>query len=195
MWSSIGRGVPKLPAAVLHPLEVDAEPAERVGQPDAVAIDQAPRLVEVEVAGAGRGSEQAPPEPRTLLVGPVDQAHRDRRPAAVLRVDAPQDLHPGEHVEAAVQPAAVRHRVHVAADQERAVGLAGERRPGVPGGIVVDLDRERLELRAEPGPCPDPGVGEGHALGAVLVAGEFSQFLQLGDGALGVERVHESLRW
>ena len=90
----------------------------RVRQRDAIPVLQAARLVEVQVPRACRGTEQAFAEPRALLVRPIHQPHRHRRLAVVFRVDAPQDLHAGEHVETAVEPAAVRHGIDVAADEQ-----------------------------------------------------------------------------
>ncbi len=92
------------------------------------------------------------------------------------------------HVEAAVEPAAVRHRVDVAADQQRALGRAGEREPLV-SRLVDLLHRPRAgDLLAQPAARRLPGVRPGDALGAVLVAGQLAELLQLGDGARGVER-------
>ena len=95
---------------------------------------------------------------------------------------------PGEHVQAAVEPAAVRHRVHVPADQERALGRAARACPQVAGRVDLDLDRQRRELPAQPVARRGPGVRQGDALGAVLVAGELAQLAQLGDGAARLER-------
>ena len=60
-----------------------------------------------------RRARQAAAEPRAFLVGPVDQVDGQRRRA--LRLRAAQDLEPGEHAEAAVEPAARRDRVEVTA--------------------------------------------------------------------------------
>ena len=73
-------------------------------------------------ARRGRRAEERAAEARALLVGPVDEPHRDRRLA--LLGDPAQHLDAGEHVQAAVEPAAVRHRVDVPADQQRALGRA-----------------------------------------------------------------------
>ena len=92
--------------------------AERVRQRHAVAIDELRELVLVaHRARRRRRAEQRAAEARALLVGPVDEPHGHRRLA--LLGDPAQHLDPGQHVEAAVEPAAVRHRVHVAADQQR----------------------------------------------------------------------------
>ncbi len=112
----------ELRAGLERAVELDAVLAERVGQRDAVAVCELAELVLVaHRPGRRRGAEERPAEPRTFLVGPVDEADRDRRRA--LRGDPAQHLGGGEHVEAAVEPAAVRHRVQMAAENE------GRRRP------------------------------------------------------------------
>jgi hypothetical protein len=70
-------------------------------------------------------------ETRAFLIRPIDETHRERRLAAVLRADPAQNLDTREHVEAAVEPAAIWHRVHVPADKQRALGFAAQRRPRV----------------------------------------------------------------
>ena len=115
-------------------VEVDAVRGERVGKRDAVAVRELAQLVLVGHRAGGRArAEEAAAEARALLVGPVDEPHRDRRRPFVG--DAPQHLGAGDDVEAAVEPAAVRHRVDVAADEDGALRLAGEREPLVAGRV------------------------------------------------------------
>ena len=94
---------------------------ERVGKPGSVPIRQLAKLVLIgHRAGSRARAEQAAAEARALLVGPVDEAHRDgRRP---LLGHAAQHLDARDDVEAAVEPASVRHRVDVAADEHRSLG-------------------------------------------------------------------------
>ena len=101
----------------------------------------------------GRAEERAA-EARALLVGPVDEPHRERRRA--LLGDPPQHLDAGHDVQAAVEPAAVRHRVDVAADQQRALGGAAEREPLVAGLVDLLLDGagRRACRAATPAPAP-----------------------------------------
>ena len=127
----VGRGGGEFPPAVLDLLEVDADLGQGGRQGDAGLVDQPPGLVHVEIARAGRRAEQALAEPRPLLVGPVDHAERDRRPAAMLFGHASHHLDAGERVEAAVEPAAVGHRIDVAADEHRLFPLARQRGPEV----------------------------------------------------------------
>ena len=184
----VGRGVIQLDPAVLHFLEVNAHRLERVGQRDALLVPQPARLGQVERPRARRRAEQALAETRAFLVRPVDQPHGDGWPARILFADPPQNLHAGQHVQAAVEPAPVRHRVHVSADEQRPLAGAGQGRPEIPRGIRMGLDRQPRELRLQPGAGLHPHGRERHALRAVLVAGQGAQFLELGDGALGVQR-------
>src|SRR5581483_2214094 len=124
--------------------------------------------------------------PRALLVRPVDEPHRHGRLA--LPGHATQYLHPGEDVEAAVEPAAVRNRVDVAADQQRALGGSGQREPLVPRRVDL-LDRPRPgDLVAQPRTRALPRLRPRDPLRTVLVAREPAQLLELGDGAGRVER-------
>ena len=179
--------------AVLHALEINADFLERVGQADAVLVLQAARFVHVEIAGAGGGAEQAFAETRAFLVRPIHEADGHGRLAVVLRVDAAQDFDAGEDVEAAVEPAAVGHGIHVAADEQRAIGFAAQGGPEIAGGVGVDFDRQAFELFAQPGAGGDPHLGESDALRAVVIAGEGAEFLEFGDGAFGIQGVSHKL--
>ena len=145
--------------------------AQRVRQRDAVASLSCAQLVLVaHRAGGRRRAEERAPEARALLVGPVDEPHRHRRRA--LGGDPPQHLDAGHDVQAAVEPAAVRDRVDVAADQQRALGGAPQREPLV-ARLVDLLDRAGLrDLAAEELARLLPGLRPGDPLRAVLVAGE-----------------------
>ena len=187
----VRRGVRELRARAERAVEVDAVLAQRVRQRDPVAVVQRAQLVLVaHRAGRGRRAEERAAEARALLVGPVDEPHGHRRLA--LRGDAPQHLDAREHVQAAVEPAAVRHRVHVPADQQRPLRGAAEREP-----LVA---RPRRSPRRAPVPASFsrsqlarllPGLRPGDPLGAVVVAGQLAELLELGDGARRIER-HES---
>ncbi len=69
----VGDGALELARGVGCAVEVDAVVGERVRQGHAVAIGQAAHRVRVERACRGARAEQAAPEPRPLLVGPVDE--------------------------------------------------------------------------------------------------------------------------
>ena len=134
--------------------------------------------------GSGRGAraEERAAEARALLVGPVDEANgRSRLP---LLGEAPHHLDAGDDVQRPVQPAAVRNRVDVAADQHRLLGAARQRPPLVAG--LVDLRLER-NLLVQPVLRTHPGVGPGDTLSAVGVAGQLLQLAKLGDDTARVE--------
>ncbi len=168
-------------------IEVDVERPDRIGQRDAVAVDELAELVLVghRAAGGGR-AEQRPAEAGALLVRPVDEPHGDRRRPIVG--DAAQHLCAREDVEAAVEPAAVRHGVHVAADQDGALGVASERVPVVSRSVPLDLERQIGERVGEPRAAPRPGLRPGDALCAVLVPGQRAELVEPGHDAGGVER-------
>src|SRR3546814_19802476 len=65
-------------------------------------------------------------------------------------LDPAQHLEAGQHVEAAVEPTPVRNGVDVAADQDGALRLPGQRRPLVSRLVDLDLDRESGQLVAHP---------------------------------------------
>ena len=116
----IGRRPLQLRARLQRPVELDPVGAQRVGQRHPVGVVPLPQLVlVVHRATGGRRAEERAAEARALLVGPVDEPHRHSR-LPVLG-EPPHHLDPGHHVQAAVEPAAVRHRVDVAADQHRPV--------------------------------------------------------------------------
>ena len=165
---------------------------ERVGQRDAVGVAPLAQLVLVgHRAGGGAGAEQRAAEARALLVGPVDEPHGDRRLA--LLGQPSQHLDAAHDVEAAVEPAAVRHGVDVAADEQRALGGAAQREPLVAGLVDLLLDRHGGELPAQPLARPLPRLRPGDALGAVLVSGQLLELAQLLDGAGRLERHARSL--
>src|SRR5581483_8426057 len=120
------------------------------------------------------------------LVGPRDEPHRHRRPP-LLR-DPPHDLHAGEDVQAPVEPAAVRHRVHVPADQELPLRVAAQREPLVPRLVDRLLGPGSVHLRPQELACALPRLRPRDPLRAVLVPRQRAQLLELLDGAGGVER-------
>jgi hypothetical protein len=176
-----------------HAGERHAVLGQRVGQLHALAIDQVRQLgLGVERAGRRRRAGQAAAEPRALLVGPVDQAQRHRRLAGLAR--APQHLEAGQHAERAVEPAAARHRVEVAADDQAPRRRARQRRPQVAGAVALGRDAQlALELLGEPRPRRLPGRAPGDALRALGVRGQRGQRFEIGDHP-GRRRLHRRER-
>ena len=172
-------------AGLAGAVEVDAVGGERVGQRDAVAVGEAAHGVRVERARARARAEQAAAEARALLVGPVDELDGDGPVPGGQRA---HDLERAQHAERAVEPAAVGHRVEVAADDHEALGVAGQRRPRV--ARLVPLDRhagDRVELGAQPVARGDPRVRPRDPLGAALVGGEAGELPEPPNGACGVD--------
>ncbi len=162
---------------------------ESVRKRDAVAVGQLPQLVLVRHRPGGCArSEEAAPEARTLLVGPVDEAKRDRRRA--LGGDAPENFDTGDHVQRSVQPTPVRNRVDVSADEYRTFGVAGEREPLIARGVDRTPSPRLGDEAAEPLARLLPRLRPGDALRAVLVSRQLPELLQLGDGASSDRAAH-----
>jgi hypothetical protein len=142
----VGGGVAELLVRLQRAVELDAAAPERVLEPHPVLVGAVALLVRHEGAAAGARSEQATAEASPLFVRPVHEPDGDRRPTPVFLGNPPYRLEAREEVEAAVEPAAARHAVHVPADQELALALAAQRRPDVPGRVHVRLESERVEL-------------------------------------------------
>ena len=143
----VGDRAVELSRGARHLRDGDAVVGQRVGQPDAVRVAQLARGVDVEQPARRRRPEQRVAEARPLLVGPVHQ-----RDGAAVGLQRPQRLGRRQQAEAAVEPAAVRHAVHVRADHHRLGRLARPPRPDVPGDVAGDVDaRYRV---AEPGDEP-----------------------------------------
>ena len=79
-------GEPPLAARRLRrEIQIDAVLRQHLGEPAALAIAQVPHLGGVEGPRERGAAEQAAPEARALLVGPVDQRQGPRRADARLR--------------------------------------------------------------------------------------------------------------
>ena len=182
----VGGGAAQAAAGLEHAVEAHAAARQHVGHRLAVAVAQATSDFEVEASRRGARAEQAQPEARAFLVGPVDQAHGDRGHA--LRRDASQHLEARQHVERAVEPPAVGDRVEVAADEELLRRASFERRPAVAGLVGLDGDGESGEVLGEPVTGARPDRRPAHALRAAVVAGEAGELAQLRYGARWIER-------
>ena len=166
----IGRGAREFLAAFLHAFEFDPVFLQRLRKRDAALILERARFVQ------SRLPEQAD-EPKRLLPkrAPSSSAQstsrtRDWRPAVILRVNSPQNLHPGERIQATIEPAAIRHRINMPADEERFLRFAAQGRPKISGFVAMRLRGNSGQLCPQPVPRSRPGLRKGHALRAVLVA-------------------------
>ena len=189
----VGGGVLELASSFEGGVEIDIEAGDCVGQRDALSVLALPQLVLVGHRGGGRRrAEQRAAEARALLVGPVDEPDGDRR--RPLLGDPAQDLDAGHHVERSVEPAAVRDRVDVPADQQRPFRVARQREPLVAGRVDLLLGTGTVELSAEPFAGALPRIGPSDPLGAVFVAGQLLKLSQLCDGAAWIEHLRDRKR-
>jgi hypothetical protein len=101
--------------------------------------------------------------------------------------DPPQHLDAGDDVQRAVQPAAVRHRVDVPPDEDRAAGLAVEREPLVARSVDLLGDAGVPDLFPQPLARALPGLRPRDPLRPRVVAGQSPKLLQLGDGPARIE--------
>ena len=158
---------------------------ERVRQRDAVAVLQVAHVVGFQGASGGARAEEAAPEAGALFVGPV---HETQGNGTLLRGEGAHDFEGADHVQGAVEPAAVRDGVYVSAEKDGPLGVAGCRGPDVAGlvGLYLGYAFYLLQLAPEPLAGLRPLVGPGDAAGAVGAAGEVGQLFQFLDGAAGV---------
>ena len=166
-----------------HPLDVHAVLRQRVDQARAVAIDQLAHLVDLQAAGGGRRAEQAAAEAGAFLVGPVHQLQRDRRPPGGVHA---QHFERGHHAETSVQPSAVRHRIEMAADDDRARRVAADRHPVVAGGIGLDGEPEFGDPGGEPRARLAPHRSPGQPLGPIGGRRARRQLTKIGNHSLCV---------
>ena len=170
-----------------HRVEVDVVLLQRVRERDALVVLEVADRVGVERARRGGGAEQAAPEARALLVGPVDQLQRDRGRLALVRA---QHLDRGQQAEAAVEPAAVRHGVDVRADDDDLLALAGDRRPQVPGDVALDRGVGLGELAEQPLARRAPVLAPRQPARAVRPTRQLRQLVQVLERTLPVEVRH-----
>jgi hypothetical protein len=182
----VRRRVRELRARGNRVVQLHAVLAQRIRQRDPVTVRQRAKLVLVSHrARGGRRAEQRAPEARAFLVRPGDQPDRDRRLS--LRGDSPHDLDAGEHVETAVEPPAVRHRVHVAADHQLLVRGAPQREPLVAGFVDVLDGAGALHLLPQEGARGLPRLRPRDPLRAVVVVREVAQPVKGRNGACRIE--------
>ena len=132
-------------------VERDAVLRERIGQLHARAIDEVRELlVRIERARRRRRARQAAAEPRTFLVGPVDEVDRQRRRALGLRrAAAPR----GRRARRGSRRASRRRAPSRGGCRSR---CSSSTRPaasptGLPAPSRIGVDAElRLELAGEP---------------------------------------------
>jgi len=180
---------------VADAVDVDFAVGEGGIQGDAVAVGADAVGVDGVSAGEGGGAEERAAEASAFFVGPVDEADGDWRAAVEVVGEGGEDFEGGHDAEGAVEPAAVGDGVKVGAEDEGFGRGAGERDPGIAGGVEVAGDGEAAEFGGEPVAGFEPSGGEGDALGAVGVGGEGGQFAEVGDDAVWVDGHGGILEW
>jgi hypothetical protein len=125
----IGGDVLALQTSVAHLFDADVTSSKSVLQTDSIAICTDAVSGNGVSTGKCRRSKEAPAEACTLLVRPIDQPDRNRRPAMKILGETTQDLKTGKNAKAAVQPATVRNRVEMTAKDKGAFGIAPKCRP------------------------------------------------------------------
>ena len=175
---------------VADAVDVDVAGAQRGFQRDAVAVGAGAVCGNGVGAGEGGGAEEGAAKARAFLVGPVDQAEGEGRPAVVILGGSGQNFKRGDDAECAVEPAAVGDRVQMATQDEGFGRRAGQGDPGVAGGVQVAGDagaaREAAELPGEPVASALPGGRKGEPLGSVGVGGKRGEFAKVGENAVWI---------
>src|SRR5579871_4998797 len=119
MKFDICSGVLPLDRSFGEPFEIETTSLHRLVETDAIAIGAAAVRFDTVGACECRRAEKAAAEASPFFVGPVDQANSDGRPAGILAGKPPQNLEPGDDTQGTIEPATVRHRIQMAADQQR----------------------------------------------------------------------------
>ena len=141
---------------------------QRVGRLDAVAVGQAADRVGSSVPAAAL-------EPSRLRPKRAPSSSAQSTSLSVSgrgsRRCARSTSRPASTLSAAVEPAAVGHRVQMPADDHEALGVAGAVAQLLPAASVSTADAvDPVQLGAQPIARRHPRVRPGHALRAVVVA-------------------------
>src|ERR671914_2466439 len=132
----VGDGVLELPPSLVDPVEVDAVLLKRVRQSDAVAVFEAAHVVRSQRSRGRARAEEAAPKAGPFLVGPVyePQSHR-----ALLGGEDAHDFEGADDVQGAVEPASVRDRVYVSAEDDGPLCVTRGCGPDVAGLVGLYL--------------------------------------------------------
>src|SRR5262245_33874322 len=174
-------------AGVQHPIELHAVLRQHLSRGASVGVPGVRQLAGVEGAGGGGAPEQAAPEARSLLVGPVHQRERPRRSGMRAR-PRPHHTEPSHDAEGPVEPTTVRDRVDVRPQCERRVGPAGQVGPSVPRLVDLRVEADLVEQLAQELPRRSPAFAPTEPLCSGVVARPPGELAQVGDDPLGVHR-------
>ncbi len=122
-----------------------ADPRELGAQRLAAVILARQGVVESEHARKHARCDHRRRKPAALLVGPVDHLERCPGPDAMI-VEGPDHLERGQHAERAVELAASRLTVEVAAEQDRRPGRVGALPAGEHAAHAIDAECEPRRL-------------------------------------------------
>ena len=84
-----------------------------------------------------------------------------------------------EDAKAAVEPAAVGHRIQMTAQDEDPVGLTAQCRPRVPSGIHVVLHRQLRQLALKPCSSLEPRFTPRDSLRSMIIRGQRPKLLEI----------------
>jgi hypothetical protein len=126
-----------------------------------------------------RRTEEASAESSALLIGPIDQSNRDRRPAVKVLREAAQHAKASENAQASIQPTAIRNRVKMTAKDKSVIGIALKGCPGVPSGIKVMLYRKAFQLALKPCARLEPGRTPRNALSTIRIGRKGAKLLEI----------------
>ena len=149
------------PLRLRHAIERDAILLKRIHEANAGLVRQVPNGIRREAAARAGGPQQAPRESRALFVGEVDDGERDR---PITLLELAQRFDSREDAERPVEPAAVRNRIQVPADDHRACGLARQGDPVVAGGVPLLAEPEPGGDAVQPATCLTPNRPPGDPL-------------------------------
>src|SRR5271155_5866970 len=166
MQLQIGSCIAAFSASVTDPVDINITAPESVLQANSIEVCADAVDGDAVSTGKCRRTEEAPAKARTLLIGPINQANRDGRPAMKILREAAQYTKASENAQASVEPTAIRNGVKMTAKDESAVGIALKGRPGVPSGIKVMLHRKASQLALKPRARLEPGRAPSNALSA-----------------------------
>ena len=145
----------QLGVRVEHAIERDAvlAPARPAARSPARSFSSRTSSVSIAPAAAADPSRLRPKRAPSSSAQSTSRSVTGGVPSRRCR---PQHLRAGQHAEAAVEPAAVRHRVEVAADARARGRRARQRDPVVAGLVDLLVDTDAVELTAQERRAPSP---------------------------------------
>ena len=146
----IGFGVDALERLVSaeHGAQLDTIFAEDIFDTAALRVGERANLVELEAGGCGRRAQKAAAETRAFLIGPIHELESDRGFGSAGI--AAERFEGGDDAESSIEPAAVRHGIEMAAEDDGLVRGAGDGDPVVAGGVGDRRKADSGKFAAKP---------------------------------------------